>query len=176
VIQRNPQPGDIGLTSIAGTVGTLIRIGQWLNGTGFATYEHAFLVLPGDRLIEAMPGGARIVPLAEYDQHQVLYVAPADLTYTERVMICEMAEQYEGIPYSFADYAAIAAHRLRLPVPWLRTYVASTRHLICSQLVDQAYADAGVHLFDDGRWPGYTTPGAIYRRLTTDHQQETVRA
>ncbi len=37
--------------------------------------------------------------------------------------------------------------------------------MICSQLVDQSYQDAGVHLFSDGRWSGYVTPGALFERL-----------
>jgi len=168
VISPSPQPGDIGLTSIQGPVGTLIRAGQWANGDGFGMFEHAFVVLPGGRLIEAMPGGARIVPLTESDQQPVMYVAPPGLTYAQRVMICEMAETYEGIPYSFLDYAALAARRLHIPAPGLRRYIASTRHMICSQLADQAYADAGVHLFDDGRWPGYVTPGSLHELLARD--------
>ncbi|MGW4803060.1 hypothetical protein [Kitasatospora sp. NPDC004272] len=159
-----PLPGDIGLTSIAGAVGRLVRIGQWLNGDGFGAWEHAFLVLPGGRLIEAMPGGARIVPLDTYDQRDVLFMAPL-LTDQQRQDICTAAAAYEGVPYSFLDYLALATHRLRLPAPGLHAYVASTRHMICSQLVDQAYRDAGVHLFDDDRWSGYVTPGALHRRL-----------
>lgn len=169
MIRSTPQPGDIGLTSIQGPVGALIRVGQWLNGNGFAAYEHAFVVLPDDRLIEAMPGGARIRPLTEYDQRQVLYVSPTDLTDAQRTLIAETAQAHEGIGYSFLDYAALAAHRLHLPIPGLRRYVASTRHLICSQLADQAYADAGVPLFDDGRWPGYVTPGALFDLLAHDN-------
>jgi hypothetical protein len=33
--------------------------------------------------------------------------------------------------------------------------------MICSQLVDEAYLRAGVHLFDDGRDPGDVTPGDL---------------
>lgn len=171
-----PRPGDIGLTSIQGPVGALIRAGQFLNGDGFASYEHAFVVLPGSRLIEAMPGGARIRALAEYDQRTVLYVSPAGLTYAQRVLIAETAAAYEGVGYSFLDYTALAAHRFHLPLPGLRRYVASTRHLICSQLADQAYADAGVQLFRDGRWPGYITPGALFELLAHDTAREGVTA
>ncbi|RPE27228.1 hypothetical protein [Kitasatospora cineracea] len=160
-----PLPGDIGLTSIRGPVGRLVRAGQWLNGDGFGAWEHAFLVLPGERLIEAMPGGARIVPLDTYDRRDVLFMAPNGLTRQQRLDICEAGAAYEGVPYSFLDYVALATHRLRLPAPGLHAYVASTRHMICSQLVDQAYRDAGVHLFDDDRWSGYVTPGALHRRL-----------
>ncbi len=44
---------------------------------------------------------------------------------------------------------------------WLLDYVAGTGHMICSQLVDQSYLDAGVHLAEDGRFPGDVTPGDL---------------
>ncbi len=68
--------------------------------------------------------------------------------------------------YSFLDYLALAAHRYRLPVPGLRTYIKSTGHLICSQLVDACYQAAGVQLFDDHRWNGYVTPSDLARRIS----------
>ncbi|MEU7229466.1 hypothetical protein [Streptomyces chrestomyceticus] len=160
-----PMPGDIGLTRINGDVGRLIRIGQWLNGNGFGDYQHAFLVLPGEMLIEAEPGGATIRSLSAYDGVDVLYVCPEGLTDARRDAICAVCRGYEGVPYSFLDYLAIAVHRLRLPFPGLRRYVAATGHMICSQLVDQSYQNAGVRLFDDGRWSGYVTPMALYRLL-----------
>jgi uncharacterized protein YycO len=165
VIEQTARPGDIGLTSVRGPVGWGIRLGQWLNGGGFATWEHAFIVLDGGRLIEAQPGRAEIVPLSKYDRRDVVYVAPAGLTDNDRRLVCEAAESYEGVGYSFLDYAALAAHRFHLPVPWLRRYVASSKHMICSQMVDQAYQDAGVRLFNDGRWPGYVTPADLYDLL-----------
>ncbi|MER6048013.1 hypothetical protein ABT168_11210 [Streptomyces sp. NPDC001793] len=161
----HPLPGDIGLTQISGVTGRLIHFGEWINGDGFADYEHAFLVLPGERLLEAEPGGARIRPLSEYDGSDALYVCPEGLTEQQRERICGAADRYVGVPYSFLDYLAIATHRFHLPVPGLRRYVASSRHMICSQLVDQCYQDGGVHLFADGRWPGYVTPMALYTLL-----------
>src|SRR2546426_23017 len=64
-----PQPGDFGLCSIAGPVGTLIRVGQWLVGEGFREYEHAFIVTEAEPpehpgmvgAIAAFPGGAKHV-------------------------------------------------------------------------------------------------------------------
>jgi hypothetical protein len=63
-----------------------------------------------------------------------------------------------GVGYSFLDYQAIFLHANHIPFPGLKTYIESTRHMICSQLGDQARLDGGSHLFDDGRWPGYVTP------------------
>jgi hypothetical protein len=165
LIQNSPQPGDIGLTSVTGIVGKLIRLGQFLNGDGFSHYEHAFIVLEDGMLIEAMPGGAQIVPLSEYDDRDVLYVSPAGLTDSDRQRICDAARSFEGVEYSFMDYFAIAAHRLHLPIPGLRDYIAATGHMICSQLDDRAYAKAGIALFSDNRWDGWVTPGRLYKRL-----------
>lgn len=160
-----PQPGDIGLTSVEGIVGKLIRLGQFFNGDGFSRYEHAFIVLEDGMLVEAMPGGAQIVPLSEYDDREVLYVRPSGLTAEDRQRICAIARAFEGTPYSFVDYTAIAAHRLHLPLPGLREFVESTDHMICSQLVDRAYSLAGIPLFSDNRWDGWVTPGSLYQRL-----------
>jgi hypothetical protein len=48
---------------------------------------------------------------------------------------------------------------------WLKSYVANSRHMICSQLVDQVYFAAGVHLFDDGRIDGDVTPADLVNLL-----------
>ncbi|WP_328766942.1 hypothetical protein [Streptomyces sp. NBC_00286] len=165
MIHTQPQPGDIGLTQITGHVGAMIRLGQWLNGDGFGRYQHAFLVLDDDTLLEAQPGGARITQVSAYDDRNTLYVYPGGLTDAQRQAICDAGRRYVGTPYSFLDYFALATRRMRIPAPGLRAYIASTRHMICSQLVDQAYLDAGVHLFADGRWPGYVTPMALYHLL-----------
>ncbi|MCC9307714.1 hypothetical protein LN042_11500 [Kitasatospora sp. RB6PN24] len=170
VIEQQPQPGDIGLVRIRGTVGRLIRLGQWLNGDGYADYEHAFIVVGPDadgrqQLVEAQPGGARLGLLTEYDDRHVLYVTPTSLAQEQRARIAQAALERLGTPYSFLDYLALAAHRFRLPVPGLRQYIKARRSLICSQLVDQCYQNAGVQLFTDGRWPGYVTPGALYDLL-----------
>jgi hypothetical protein len=168
VIRETPQPGDIGLTSITGAVGWLIRFGQWLNGDGFGPYQHAFVVLPGGRLIEAMPGGAIIDYLDKYDDRHVLYVSPAGLTPAQRKAIGDSARRYVDVPYSFLDYLALALHRFHIPVPGLRHYIESTGHLICSQLADRAYLDAGQHIFTDKRWDGFVTPMGIANALSVD--------
>lgn len=165
----SPGPGLIGLTRIGGQAGKLIRFGQWLNGDGFSAWEHAFVTLGNGLLVEAEPGGARVAQVTEYsDVHWCTNIAalaaPAQLQ-----MIADAAKVYtqkgpwgpHGVPYSFLDYAALALHRFRLNDPALRRYIATTRHQICSQLADQAYADASIPLFS-GRWEGYVTPGDLY--------------
>lgn len=153
-----PQPGDIGCTQITGNVGLLIRLGQWLNGDGFANYEHCFVYIGNGQIVEAEPGGARLADLAEYDQRTIVWLrCPAE----HRDAVADAARALEGKPYSFLDYLALAAHRLHLPIPGLRHYIDSTGHLICSQLADRAAELGGWHLFTDSRWPGYVTPADI---------------
>lgn len=154
------QPGDFAAVQTAGDTGALIRLGEALNGDGFGDYEHALIYIGDGEIVEAEPGGAR---------RRVRGVQAGDLWSTglwnltpqAREKIRAAAIGYIGIPYGWLDYFALAAHRLHIPAPGLKDYIASTGHMICSQLVDQCYADAGVYLFSDGRWPGYVTPGAL---------------
>jgi hypothetical protein len=159
-----PKPGDFGLVAINGNVGRLIRIGQWLNGNGWGDYQHAVLVLDNDELIEAEPGGARIRPVSEYDGTNVVW-SDWPLTDTERAAIVAAGRSLEGVPYSFLDYVALAAHRLHIPIPGLRRYIASTGHEICSALADLGYQLGGKTMFADHRWLGYVTPMALLRAL-----------
>jgi hypothetical protein len=159
-----PEPGDFAVVSAGGLAGRAVAFGEWLNGDGFGTWEHAFVYIGGGRIIQAEPGGANEAPLSGH-AHILWSGGVIPLTDPQRKAVCDAARGYLGVPYSFADYAALAAHRLHLPVPGLKAFVASTHHQICSQLVDQCYADAGVHLFKDSRWPGFVTPAALAHLL-----------
>lgn len=162
----DPQPGDFGLTSISGDVGTLIRVGQFLNGDGFSVYEHAFVYVGDGQIVEAEPGGARLAGLDEYAGRPVAWSSgKVGLTDVQRAAVVAAARARVGTPYSALDYFAIAAHRFRLPVPGLRKFIASSGHLICSALVDRCFQDAGVQLFNDLRWNGYVTPAALYELI-----------
>lgn len=160
---NEPTAGNIGLTQIHGGLGFMIRVGQWLAGGGWANYQHTFIcvdVVDGiATVVEAEPGGARYGVYGPTDR--VLWL-DFGLTDSQQHAIVLAAERYVGTPYSFLDYFALAAHKFNIPAPHLRKYIASTGHQICSQLVDQCYQDAGIHLFEDRRWPGYVMPTDIY--------------
>ena len=159
-----PKPGMIGLTRISGSVGKLIEVGQWLNGEGFQDWEHAFVALPGGLIIEAEPGGARIVPLTYPNVYWCTGIYKLLAPGTTNIEIDHVAEGLKGVPYSFADYAALAAHRLHVPAPLLKSFIASSGHMICSQLCDEFYFRLGAHVFFDNRWPGDVTPASLYKR------------
>jgi uncharacterized protein YycO len=154
------QPGDFAAVRTSGRVGALIRLGEALNGDGFGDYEHALIYIGNGEIVEAEPGGAR---------RRVRGVQSGDLWSTGLWnlspqtcnRICAAARGYIGTPYGWADYLALAAHRLRIPWPGLRDFIQDSRTMICSQLVDAAWEAAGVHLFADGRWNGYVTPAAL---------------
>jgi hypothetical protein len=157
-------PGRIGLTQIHGRVGFGIRVGQYLNGSGFEDFEHAFMDLGDGTLIEAEPGGARIRPLDEYTEAEIHW---CDGIYSRvgqslRPVIADEARKLAGTPYSFLDYDALVLHRFHVDTDGLRHYIGDTGHLICSQLVDTASTRGGYSIFRDNRWPGFVTPGDLY--------------
>ena len=162
----SPLPGDFAVVHVGSGIGSLIRAGQWLNGGGFADYEHAFVLVDEDQIVQAEPGGADLCPVSHFQDGRAIRWSTGRIALTDdqRAAIVAAARHYIGTPYSAADYFALAAHHLHLPVgPLLRHYVADSRHMICSQLVDQCYQDAGVQLFNDHRWPGYVTPADLAR-------------
>lgn len=160
----NPQPGDFGLVAIKGDVGKLIRLGQWLNGDGFNDYEHAFIYIGNNQIVEAMPGGAIISDIDEYSDRAVLWsTGLVPLTTTERAAIVETAIGFVGTPYSFLDYLAIALYRMHFTWLGVEKRVISSKHLICSQLVAQSYYDSGHPITDH---PSYlVTPGRLTEYL-----------
>ena len=159
--------GDIGLVPNPGDVGRMIGLGERLLGSSSKAckYRHAVIAVAVDdsgvRAVGAEPGGARYEFYGPDDG--VLWWSPPGLSDAQRRCIAADARKLIGTPYSFADYAAIAAHRLHIPLLGLRTYIADSRHMICSQLCDRVYQDAGVQLFADGRWNGWVTPADIYQ-------------
>jgi hypothetical protein len=169
----NPGAGDFQLVKMGGRPGEIIRLLQWANGDGFADFEHVriFLALtkqPGMGLFfEAQPGGAVL------HEHSIdvgnggtfWSTGRIRLTADQRAGICAAAQHYAALKvgYSSADYAALVAARLNIPVPGLEDYIADSGHMICSQAVARCYWDGGHPLFD--RWTGDTTPGDLWKLL-----------
>lgn len=164
-----PQPGDFALTKIAGLTGAFISAGQHLVGDG-APIQHALVYVGNGEIVQAMPGGAELVPLEEANTPYIWSTGRIPLTAAERVRIVGAARGLVGTPYSFLDYASIALAHFRIRPAWVRDYVADSGHLICSQLVDEAYKRGGVQLFDDGRLPGDVTPGDLWWLLQAEQR------
>lgn len=181
----NAKPGDFFLVSFDGKKpslakglkywlmnGGFIRLGQWADGLGFGEYEHAAIYIGDGLIVQAANSGTQLARADSYDHNDTLWsTGVITLSDAQREAICKAARWYVGTPYSWMDYAALAAHRLHLlpATNWLKKYVASSKHMICSQLVDQCYEDAGMHLFQDKRWPGFVAPGDLALLLINGH-------
>src|SRR5215469_10450826 len=133
-----------------------IRLGQALSRGGFNVFDHAVICSRVSRdgtvyIVEALPSGAKET-LWHYDDHDHIWSTGVVKTSAKAG---KAAMTYVDRPYSWLDYAAIAARAWHLWVPGLRHYTASTKHLTSGQLVERAELDAGIQLFGDRRWPGY---------------------
>lgn len=169
-------PGTIGLTAISGRAGALIRLGQWLAENPFIRWlgkdtdpdlQHAIVYLGDGQIIEAEPGGARIRLVTEYAVIYWCLGIAGQFTTEELAGVAATARTFERVVgYSFLDYFALAARRLRLyPLyPVLKRYIKATGHMICSALADAPYRLRGLEVFTDGRWPGDVMPMDLYWR------------
>jgi uncharacterized protein YycO len=169
-----PLPGTIGLVPVAGEVGRLIRLGQWLAeepvwrwwvfDPTLPDYQHSVVYLGDGKIIEAEPGGARVMPVTEYPEVYWCTAIAGMFTEEQLAGVADMAHTFEGVKYSFLDYLALATHRLHIPAPGLKRYIASTGHMICSQLCDAAYRLKGFTILPGNPWPGYVMPVDFYLR------------
>lgn len=154
--------GTLGLGKIRGFVGFLARIGQLLNGD-FSPWTHVYVNLGDGTVLQAEPGGARIVPLANYLPPNAGRLLNIPLTDEQRKKVVQIAREMQGTPYSAWDYISLVLHRLHIRPKFVVDRVMSSGHMICSQLGDWILDRAGFHLFEDHRFPGDVTPGTIAR-------------
>lgn len=161
----NPKPGDIGLSQSDGLFGKFILKAQALLGD-WAIYTHAFIYIGDGLVVEAMPRGAQIDDSAKYDfAHTKTVYAQLDLTAVQRHDIVLQALKLVGTPYSFLDFLALGLTHYKIKPGWVRRRVQNSGHMICSQLVTEAYRRAGIELFPDKRLSQDVTPGDLAESL-----------
>jgi cell wall-associated NlpC family hydrolase len=161
----HPQPGTFFLARIGGLLGLAIAFGQWVIGDA-SRYSHAGIVLDDGTVLEAMPGGARIAPLADVLARRPLAFSWAiPLTDAQRADVVAGARALEHVPYGFTAYLHLALCRFGIRWGWLISRLQRDHRFICSQLVDFVYAGAGVPLFTDGRACFEVTPGDLANAL-----------
>lgn len=149
-----PEPGQYGVVRTTGWAPLLIRV------VTRSKYNHAFIYVGGDTVVEARPSGAGYAALSSFDI--VLWQTTA-LTQGQRDDIVAEAHRLVGTPYSWVDCAAIGLAKIfgwHLPEV-VRKRLNRKDRLMCSQLVDTCDLRAGVHLFLDGRIPGDVSPGDL---------------
>jgi len=168
----NIRPGDFFLASNFGPGiwnRTMSVFVQW--GTR-APVAHAG-VFVGDvdgvpSVVEAEPSGARVAPLSA---HLKDIWSTTSLTDQQRAQVVAFAKSRVGTPYGFGDIVAIALCSRRLgldwdpnnPPKWIQR-LNDPKTVICSQLVAQAYAAAGLTLVP-GLSPALTSPGDLWRAI-----------
>lgn len=178
-------PGDIGFATIQRAGGALILGAQAMidvaavirgrAAESAGPFTHAFVVAGDTVVVEAMPGGA-IKTTGDNRFGPGYAYARISLTDSMRQRVADAARAQVGVPYGYASYAAIAGLTLlggstASPRGLLARYVNRRgpgdrlRREICSELVDESYRLAGIHLFADGRPPAYATPGALFWRV-----------
>jgi cell wall-associated NlpC family hydrolase len=157
--------GDFATVATRGLMGRLIRL------VTRSRVNHAMIYVGDGLVIEAQPSGAARTPMALYTGHN-LHWSALPLTDLERDHVVAAAVAHLGAPYSWVDDACIALARLldvHVPGP-VRRRLAGKDHLMCSQLVDVCYSEAGIRLFTDNRLPGDVTPGDLDALITAgDH-------
>lgn len=171
IVMARPRPGDFCCVPVCGPVGFGISAGQFLDGDRWSDYRHAEVYVgkadaagPFGYTVSAYPGGKGKVALpcpAARLPGSLWSSGLIDLTGTQRTGITAWAMEHQAVAYSFADYGALALRRLGLQDPGLRRYIMATRKMICGYYTDRAYSVNGVHLFGDGRWEGFVTPGDL---------------
>lgn len=169
------RPGDIGFGPIHGKVGVAIRAALAIVDGG-APYQHVFMITEAPVLedgfmtvnpkaVEAMPGGAVEVDISNRWTQEFCYVRPSYKDEAQANAAAQEAINRIKTPYSDLDYYAIGAHHLHLPSKIVDNYITTSKHMICSQLVDHCLMIAGWHAFNDGRLSQDVTPSALFNKL-----------
>ncbi len=162
----DPQPGDFEVVSSGGAAGAFVHVAELLAGGGrYAEYQHVAVYIGDGLVLQAEPGGSRIVPMTAHAR-TLWSSGIIEIPDAARARVPALARAMQDIPYSYADYASIAAHRLHIPAPHLRAYIRSSGHMQCAQLTDEFERRLGVHLFADGRWEGDVMPSDLARLLS----------
>lgn len=146
--------GQFGVVRTKGFVPAVIRL------MTRSQVNHAYIYVNETHVVEAEGQGAIVSKASKYDG-SLHPESEIPLTNGERTRIAAEAAKLVGTPYNFLDIAALFFLLLGFRWSWLTERAQSQKALICSQLVDRAYRNADVHLFNDGRQDGQVTPGDL---------------
>ena len=147
-------PGDYMVTATGGW------LSGWIRRITRSDVNHAAVYIGDGYIVEAWTSGARIRLMEEWP-NAIWSTFP--LTGPQRQSIVRYAKAMVGTPYNYWDIAAQAIVRVfkwNAP-PWALDRLSRPDRLQCAQLVDLAYATAGVHLFPDGRPYGLVAPADL---------------
>lgn len=184
----NVKAGDILFTDMDGIVPGLFPVGAgqavlfltrrwWTHVRRWRVWwkrRHVAIVagapgLAGIDIVQAMPKGCERIPIGtRAHESKNIFIRPHYVgrnVWGANVALC--ASNYVGTPYNFLTYLKLAAgaFRFRLTERWLIKHMSTRKDMMCSQHVDQSLADAGYHVFDDGRLPQDVVPAELFYAL-----------
>lgn len=152
-----PRIGDYGVVKTKGWMGWLIRVGT------ASRWNHAFIYIGNDQIVEANPTGVSISPVSKYpliawNQHE-------ELTDAQRKKIVSRAKAFVGEPYGFGAILVIALKILGLKIitKLFNEFAENENSVICSQLVAWSYSVAKKKV--SYKPHAFTTPGDLAERL-----------
>lgn len=153
-----PQLGDFGIVKTNGLIGKLIRFGT------ISRWNHTFIYVGPDLIVEANPTGVEYAPLTKYPH--IAWNRHDTLTDEQRQTIVDEAKKQVGTPYAFGDIAALFLRiiGLRFINPshfWKKFSVKNS--WFCSELVSHCYRLAGLTLINKD--DDLVTPGDLAERL-----------
>lgn len=159
MIPETAEVGDFFVVRTGGIVGALIRL------VTRSQYNHAGIYMPPNATmcVEANPAGASLDP-SDYGK-DLLLASKILITPQQRLDIQQHAQEVIGVKYGFLDLVSLAALQFGIKPKFIRRQVTKSNRMICSQLVDEVYRRAGVHLFNDGRLSQDVTPGDLARLI-----------
>ena len=140
-------------------------VGRCIEWATYSHTHHVVVAVSETVCISAEPGGARYRPISDYP---ALVWSRFGLTEDQRDLIRDAAAEYEGRPYNYGIYGPLLWQRLtgRKVTGWVAEWLSRRPNENCSQLSDDIYNAAGIHLFED--IPEIVTPGdfeRLYARL-----------
>lgn len=183
------QPGDImisGMNTAPNKI--LVYGGQMLLREHFRMGRfaagHAGVVIPGGKLVEAMPSGARVRDLRNTDWSEShMYFRLQEDYLGQGLDAAHMAALMIGTTYSIMSYAYMGAHLAGWDSDWLENRIdrrfpsykvtlpsgkvidwARPKEMICSVLAEQTWTATGKTVII-GTKPQVVTPGMLTRQL-----------
>jgi uncharacterized protein YycO len=153
-----PRPGDYGVVKTNGFFGKLIRLGT------MSRWNHCFIYIGDNKLVEANPRGVAISSLSKYpliawNQHE-------GLTREQREKISSYACSLVGKGYSFITIALLVFRILGLKALSNMNFfinLGKKDGFICSELVAESYSKSGMPLLNKDN--SLIVPGDLAERL-----------
>ena len=148
-------PGSYGVSHGSGITGELIRHAteSWAG--------HAFVYVGNGQIIEAMPPVARVSAAASHPD--AVWNVRYPLTDAQRDRICARARALAGRPYDYPAYTGFALKVLKIGDGAELDPVFKADHWrVCSALVADCYAYAGIRLETGRKAPRPISPAVLY--------------